>query len=132
MPSPNPALRFDGMLPYTFLAHRKITGTDPNRPDSRSFSWIQFRADATSSPAGSGGARDVNVPGNGRGAATNDLFAKAMVIGPACPRQVRCGWCHRTSISHRSSETSMIFSMPLLRTLEFGMSAFTAASAAAP
>ena len=37
------------------------------------------RADATTSPAGSGGARDVNVPGNGRGAATNNLFAKAMV-----------------------------------------------------
>jgi hypothetical protein len=84
------------------------------------------RAEATPSPGGSGGAWDLDVPGNDLGATTNDLFSKAMVIGLACPRQARCGWCHRTSICHRPSKTSMIFSMPLLRTLEFGMSAFTA------
>jgi hypothetical protein len=38
------------------------------------------------------------MTGNDLGATTNDLFAKAMVIGPACPRQGRRSWCHRTSI----------------------------------
>jgi hypothetical protein len=61
------------------------------------------------------------------GATTNDLFAKAMVIGPACPWQGRRRCCYRTGIAHRRSRTSMIFSTPILRTLEFGMSAFTAA-----
>jgi hypothetical protein len=85
------------------------------------------RAEAASSPGGSGGAWDLDVPGNALGAATDDLFAKSMVIGPACPRQGRRGCCHRTSIAHRPSKTSMIFTMPLLRPLEFGLSAFTAA-----
>ena len=98
------------------------------------FSWSNGsrrddRAEATPAPGGSGGAWDLDVPGNDLGATTNDLFSKAMVIGPACPRQGRRGWCHRTSISHRPSKTSMIFSMPLLRTLQFGMSAFTAGTA---
>ena len=84
------------------------------------------RAEAASSPGGSGGAWDLDVPGNDLGAATDDLFAKAMVIGPACPRQGLRRWCHCASISHRPSKTSMIFRMPLLRTLQFGMSAFTA------
>ena len=83
-------------------------------------------AKAAPSPGGYSGTWNLDVPGNDLGATTNDLFAKAMVIGPACPRHARCGWCHRTSISHRPSKTSMIFSMPLLRTVEFGMSAFTA------
>ena len=68
------------------------------------------------------------MPRNDLGAATNDLFAKAMVIGPACPRQDCCGYCHLANIAHQPSKTSMIFSMPLLRTLELGMSAFTAGS----
>ncbi len=84
------------------------------------------RAEAASSPCGGGGAWDLDVPGSDLGAATDDLFAKPMVIGPACPRQGLRRWCHRTSISHRPSKTSMIFSMPLLRPLEFGMSVFTA------
>jgi len=42
------------------------------------------------------------------------------------PASAPAGCCHRTSIAHRPSRTSMIFSTPLLRTLEFGMSAFTA------
>ena len=84
------------------------------------------RAEAASSPGGSGGAWNLDVPGNDLGAATDDLFAKAMVIGQACPRQGLRRWCHRASISHRPSKTSMIFSMLLLRTLQFGMSAFTA------
>ena len=45
------------------------------------------------------------------------------------PASAPAGCCHRTSIAHRPSKTSMIFSMPLLRTLEFGMSAFTAGRA---
>jgi hypothetical protein len=43
------------------------------------------RAEAASSPGGSGGTWNLDVPGNDLGATTNDLFAKAMVIGPACP-----------------------------------------------
>jgi hypothetical protein len=85
------------------------------------------RAEAASSPGGSGGAWNLDVTGDDLGATTNDLFAKAMVIGPACPRQDCCDYCHLANIAHQPSKTSMIFSMPLLRTLEFGMSAFTAA-----
>ena len=43
------------------------------------------------------------------------------------PASAPAGYCHRTSIAHRPSRTSMISSTPLLRTLEFGMSAFIAA-----
>jgi hypothetical protein len=48
------------------------------------------RAEAASSPGGSGGAWNLDVTGDDLGATTNDLFAKAMVIGPACPRQDCC------------------------------------------
>jgi hypothetical protein len=40
---------------------------------------------------------------------------------------LRGRWCHRSSIAYRSSKTSMIFSVALLRTPKFGMSSSTAA-----
>jgi hypothetical protein len=46
------------------------------------------RAEAAPSPGGHGGTWDLNVLGNGHGATTNDVFAKAMVVGAPCLRCV--------------------------------------------
>ena len=46
-------------------------------------------AKSTASPRGNGRPRDVNVLGNGHGAATNDVFAKTMVVGAPRPRPPR-------------------------------------------
>jgi hypothetical protein len=65
--------------------------------------------DTTAFPdtTGRGGTWDLNVLGNGHGATTNDVFAKAMVVGAPCLRCVpdagsrgrttpAIALCHRT------------------------------------
>jgi hypothetical protein len=42
------------------------------------------RATSALSPGGNGGTRDVNVLGNGQGAATNDMLTNPMVVGAPC------------------------------------------------
>ena len=59
------------------------------------------RTEAALSPGGNRRARDLDVPGDGLGAAANDVFAEAMVIGAASLRSSRGGRCRQRSMTHR-------------------------------
>jgi hypothetical protein len=84
------------------------------------------RAEAAPSPGGNGGTWDLNVLGNGHGATTNDVFAKAMVVGASCPRRVRDGGCHPRRITCTSENLNDIEEAALANK-KFRMSAYTAA-----
>jgi len=74
-----------------------------------SLTWnATIGAEAAPSPGGNGGTWDLNVPGNGHGATTNDVFAKAMVVGASCPRRVRDGGCHPRRITCTSVSASQV------------------------
>ena len=83
------------------------------------------RAEAASSPGGNGGTWDLNVPGNGHCATTNDVFAKAMVVGASRPRRVRDGGCHPRRITCTSENLNDIEEAALANK-KFRMSAYTA------
>ena len=83
------------------------------------------RAEAAPSPGGNGGTWDLNVPGNGHCATTNDVFAKAMVVGASCPRCVQYGGCHPRRIACTSENLNNIEGVALANK-KFRMSAYAA------
>jgi hypothetical protein len=72
-----------------------------------------------------GTARDLNVVGNGRRAAANDVFAQTMIVSAACPRRVRDCGCHPRSITGTSENLNDIEAAALANK-KFKMSSFAA------
>jgi hypothetical protein len=89
------------------------------------------RAEPAPSPGRDGGTWDLNVLGNGHGATTNDVFAKAMVVGASCPRCVRYGGCHPRRIACTSKNLNNIECV-VLANKKFRMSAYAARMSACP
>jgi hypothetical protein len=83
------------------------------------------RTEAAPSPGGNCGTWDLNVPSNGHCATTNDVFAKAMVVGASRPRRVRDGGCHPRRITCTSENLNDIEEAALANK-KFRMSAYTA------
>ena len=83
------------------------------------------RAEAAPSPGGHGGTWDLNVLGNGHGATTNDVFAKAMVVGAPCLRRIPDAGCHPRRITCTSENLNDIAG-DALANKKFRMSAYTA------
>jgi hypothetical protein len=65
------------------------------------------------------------VLGNGHGATTNDVFAKAMVVGAPCLRYVPDAGCHLRRITCTSENLNDIAG-DALANKKFRMSAYTA------
>ena len=68
---------------------------------------------------------------NGHDATTNDVFAKAMVVGASCPRCVRYGGCHPRRITCTSENLNDIEAAALANK-KFRMSSFAAGLALPP
>jgi hypothetical protein len=89
----------------------------------------RFRRDhweeAPPSPGGNGGPWDLNMLGNDHGATTNDVFAKAMVVGASCLRCVPDAGCHPQTIACTSENLNDI-ARDALAKKKFIMSSFPA------
>jgi hypothetical protein len=83
------------------------------------------RANAPPKPGGNSGTRDLNVLGNGVGAATDDMFAQPVVVGAPCTWCLRDSKCHRRRISCDSKKLNDIKGAALANK-KFRMSACSA------
>jgi hypothetical protein len=87
------------------------------------------RTQATRLPSGHGGARDCDLPGETPHPGTDHLLPQSMVVRATRPWRGRNVGHHHHSIAHpspASAKTSMIFSMPQMRTETLGMSSHAA------
>jgi hypothetical protein len=80
---------------------------------------------AASSPGGDGGAGDVDVPGQGPGAATHDVFSKTMVVGAPHGLRVQNSGDHPKSSPHGPEKINDIKGVAIAN-MKFIMSPCTA------